>query len=75
MKTIKIPDDLTGDEALCITALLEQIIAAVWAQHGDAMQERLEAHRRRARADPRCVVCQPDDVGDDDLPFEEPFDR
>ena len=42
MKTIQIPTDLTAEEALSISALLEQIINAVWAQHGDAMLERLD---------------------------------
>ena len=67
MKIIKIPTDLTGDEALCITALLEQIISAVWAQHGDVMLERIERHRRLAD-DQRCPICQSDE-GDDDMPF------
>jgi hypothetical protein len=68
MKAIKIPVDLTAEEALCINALLEQITSALWALHGDAMLERLDRHRRLAAAEPRCPVCQPDS-GDDDLPF------
>ncbi len=67
MKTIKIPIDLTPEEALCINALLEQITSALWDQHGDAMLERLDRNYRLAAADPRCPVCQPD--SDDDLPF------
>ncbi|MEQ8281108.1 MAG: hypothetical protein RMA76_05060 [Deltaproteobacteria bacterium] len=46
----------------------EQIISALWAQHGDAMLERLDRYRRLAAADPRCPVCQPE-LDDDDLPF------
>ena len=68
MKTIQIPTDLTAEEALSISALLEQIINAVWAQHGDAMLERLDRQHRLATADPRCPVCRPD-LGEDDLPF------
>ena len=68
MKTIKIPADLTAEEALCINALLEQIITALWSQHGDAMLERLDRYRRLAAAEPRCPVCRPDSE-DDDLLF------
>lgn len=65
--TVNIPDDLSADEALCITTLLEQIINAIWNKYHDEMILRLERHRRHAHADPRCPVCQPND--DDDLPF------
>lgn len=68
MKTLKIPNDLTAEEALSVTALLEQIISAIWAQHGDAMLERLDRQRRLAIAEPRCPVCRPD-IGDEDMPF------
>lgn len=66
-KTIEIPDDLSAEEALCITTLLDKITAAIWAQYHDEMVQRLDRHRRYAEADPRCPVCQP--AGDDDLPF------
>lgn len=68
MKTIQIPTDLTAEEALSITALLDQIVNAIWAQHGDAMLERLDRQRRLATADPRCPVCRPD-VDHDGFPF------
>jgi hypothetical protein len=68
MKTVEIPADLSAEEALCINALLEQIISALWAQHGNAMLERLDRNRRLAAAEPRCPVCQPD-FEDDDMPF------
>jgi len=67
MKTkIEIPDDLTAEEALCITNLLDRVTAAIWSRYHDEMIERLDRHRRLAVADPRCPVCQPDD---EDLPF------
>ena len=67
MKTvIEIPDDLSAEEALCITHLLDRITAAIWSRYHDEMIERLDRHRRHATADPRCPVCQPDD---EDLPF------
>lgn len=69
MKTINIPTDLTAEEALSIAALLDQIINAIWAEHGDAMFERLDRQRRLANAEPRCPVCQPPDPADEDLPF------
>ena len=65
--TVDIPTDLSAEEALCITTLLEKIINAIWVQYHDEMIERLDRHRRHARADPRCPVCQP--TTDDDLPF------
>ena len=63
---IEIPDDLTAEEALCITSILEQITAAIWRRHHDEMVERLQRHHHHVRADPRCPVCQPND---EDLPF------
>ena len=68
MKTLQIPADLTAEEALSSTALLEQIVNAIWAQHGDAMLDRLDRQHRIAAVDPRCPICRPD-IGDDNLPF------
>ena len=66
-KTVEIPDDLSPEEALCITTLLEKVISAIWAHYHDEMIQQLDRHRRHAEADPRCPVCQPS--ADDDLPF------
>jgi hypothetical protein len=41
MKTLTIPDHWTPDEALSFVAFLEELIQAIWIEHGPLMARRL----------------------------------
>ena len=51
---LDIPDHWTGDEALTFVAFLEEVILAIWAQHGHDMAAQL----RRAEEQSTLGYCR-----------------
>ncbi len=45
MRRVNIPPQWTGEQALSVVAFLEDVIRAVWRQHGDHMATLIDADR------------------------------
>lgn len=63
MRRVNIPTQWTGEQALSVVAFLEDVIRAVWRQHGDHMAP-LVATYRPPDTEPTSIP--PDDDG---VPF------
>jgi hypothetical protein len=61
MKQIRVPRHWNGDQALVTVAFLENIIAAIWRQHGPEMAQCLKSDcfYSKARRPPRPRPIQP----------------
>jgi uncharacterized protein YktA (UPF0223 family) len=63
MRRVNIPKEWTGRQALSVVDFFEDVIRAVWRQHGDAMAPLVDAYRP---PDTEPSSIPPDD---DDVPF------
>jgi hypothetical protein len=65
MRRVNIPPRWTGEQALSVVAFLEDVIRAVWRQHGDHMATLIDPDHP---LDPEPSSSPPAD-DDDDAPF------
>lgn len=63
MRRVTIPAQWTGEQALSVVAFLEDVIRAIWRQHGDHM-----AHLLNPDREPQPEL-RPSSPIDEDLPF------
>jgi hypothetical protein len=63
MRRVNIPPQWTGEQALSVVAFFEDVIRAIWRQHGDRMAPLLDPDRR-LEPDPSSSAPR-----DDDMPF------
>jgi len=61
MRQVRVPKNWSGHDALITVAFLENVIAAIWRQHGYEMAECLATSDtyRKARRPPRPRTVQP----------------
>jgi hypothetical protein len=65
MRHVKIPADWNGEEAIAVVSFLDDVIRAVWRQHGKKIFEELSP----GDAEFRCAPALPDtDEPTDDTP-------
>jgi hypothetical protein len=67
MKHVKIPASWSSEEAIAVVNFLDDVIRAVWRQHGKKIFDELSADDVELRSD--IAAPRPDEPTDDTLPF------